>query len=587
MALKAKELKLLADVALGKVKADLVLANATLVNVYTGEVQPGYSVAVKGERIAYVGPDAGHTIGPETNVVDLSGKVILPGFIDGHMHLFWYYRPDEFIKHSMKGGTTAIVTESGEFFFTMGYQGALSFYEAVHIQPVKVYITLPSMLTISPVDKPHSIRRSAAREFYRRKDVVGLGETIQWPAVLKGDKRLLDLYALTISLGKKVEGHTAGARNSKLVALAAAGISDCHEPISAEEVMERARLGMYVLIREGSVRRDLKVVAELKDKNIDFRRLILATDGLSPDDLLQYGHMEYLVQKAIDLGIDPVKAVQMVTLNVAERFDLDVDIGGIAPGRFADMVVVPDLRTIRAEYVYSNGQLVAQGGRLLVPPVVPDFPPSARQTIRLEPKFGPADFAIRVAGGKPVKVRVIQMHTGLVTREQQVEFSLQDGAIRSEPGRDILKVSAIERAFRSGKKFTGLISGFGLKSGAIACSDSWDSTDLLVVGANDLDMAVAVNRVVELQGGMVVCNGGHVLAEWPLPIAGMLSDEPVETMQRQLRNVHEKARELGCTLPDAHLSLTMLTSAAVPYLRICESGLFDIEKGEIVPLVVK
>jgi adenine deaminase len=587
MALSARELKRLANVALGREKADLVIANGAVVNVYTGEVLEGHSVAIKEERIAFVGTRAEHTIGSDTEVLDASGKTLLPGLIDGHMHLSWYYRPDEFIKHSVKGGTTTVITESGEFFFPMGYTGALDFYNAVRNQPVKIFFTLPSMLTISPVARSHSLQREMAGKLYRRGDVVGLGETIQWTAILQGDPRVLDLFALTLSRGKKIEGHTAGARGNKLVALSAAGLSSCHEPISEGEVLERVRLGMYVLIREGSMRRDLEAISPLKDRGIDLRRVVLATDGLSPGELMEYGHMEFLVQKAIDLGFKPVTAVQMATLNVAEHFGLDGDIGGIAPGKYADIVIVPDLSVIKAEYVYASGQLVARGGQLVRPPREPVFSDTVRKSIHLESNFHAGDFEISVEGSEAARVRVIDMYTGLVTREKQMELVPREGMLHADLSQDILKVAAIERTYRSGKKFAGLVSGFGLKSGAMACTDSWDSTDIVVVGADEAGMALAVNRVVELQGGMVVCAGGRVLAEWPLPIAGMLSDEPMEVVRRRQEGIQQKAKELGCVLPDAHLSLTMLTSAAVPYLRICESGLVDIGSGEIVELVVR
>lgn len=586
MAPGARELRQLVEVALGTEKADIVIANGNVVSVHTGKVLEGVSVAIKGGRIAFVGSNAEHTMGPETEVLDVSGKALLPGFIDGHSHLLWYCRPDHSIRHSMRGGTTTIVSESGEVFFPLGYDGAVQFYDAVGDQPIKIFFTIPSMLTLSPIARSHAMTADMAEKLYRRRDVVGLGECISWPSVLAGDSRIMELFALTIARGRTVEGHTAGARGNKLVALAASGISSCHEPTTAGEVIERLRLGMYVLVREGGVRRDLEAISSIKESGIDFRRLLLATDGLSPGELLKYGHMEFLVQKAIDLGFEPVTAVQMATLNVAEHFGLDGDIGSVTPGKYADIVVVPDVRTIRAEYVFSNGQLVARDGTLVRPPKEPVFADAVRKSIHLEADFGAGDFDIPAGKSGDVRVRVIDMQTGLVTREKEVELVVRDGLIASDPGQDILKVSAIERTHRSGKGFTGLVSGFGLRSGAIASSDAWDCTDIVVVGAEGTDMALALNRIVALQGGTVVCAGGKVVAEWPMPIAGMLSDEPVEAASEGLAAVQERAKDLGCRLADAHLSLSMLTTPAVPYLRICESGLVDIASRQIVDLVV-
>lgn len=576
----------LMEVALGRDKADLVITNGALLNVYSGEIENGYAVAVKGERIAYVGKSAEHTVGENTSIIDASGKTILPGFIDGHTHLIWFYCIDEFLRYAIVGGTTTIISESAEFSFPLGESGVLEFLHAIRNQPIKVFTTIPPMGTISPLAEANAINVTSARKLFRQWDVVGLGESY-WSGIIEGNQRLLELLAEAQSSRKTREGHTAGAKSNKLIALAAVGISSCHEPITEQEVLDRLRLGMHVLIREGSVRRELETISNIKDANVDFRRLALVTDGLIPRDLLSYGYIEYVLQKAIDLGFDPIKAVQMVTLNVAEHFGLDSDIGGIAPGKYADIVIVPSLRKICAEYVISNGKIIAQDGKLLVPPRKPDFSAAALNSIHLTERFKPDDFAIRVASPNPVRVRVIDMVTGLVTQEKQVELQPRDGLIQADVSQDILKVVAIDRTYRSGKKFIGLIKGFGLKAGGFASSASWDTSDIIAVGVDDRDIAMAVNRIIDLQGGVVLCAGGKVLTELPLRIAGLLTREPMEALMCKLDELQQRVAELGCPLGDAHLSLTILTTAAIPHFSICESGLVDLRSGKIFELLAR
>jgi adenine deaminase len=341
------------------------------------------------------------------------------------------------------------------------------------------------------------------------------------------------------------------------------------------------------MIREGASRRDLEAVASIKDEPIDFRRLILVTDSIEPGHLMEQGYMEFLVQKAIDLGFDPIVAIQMATLNAAEHFSLDNLIGGIAPGKCADMVLIPDLRTIKAEMVISNGQIIARDGQVMVPPRKHAYSRSTMRSVRLPGKIKPADFHIPVNGeDKPVTVRVINQVAVTLTNEEQITMIPERGFLEADIERDILKVAVIERGSGRGKMFTGFIKGFGLKKGAIAASAIWGLSGIVVVGAADEDMAGAVNRIFALQGGGVVYEGGDVLAEVPLPVAGKVSELPIEVLSQRFDDIQERAAELGTSLPNIHLSLTALTTAAIPFFRICEEGLMDIKKGELVGLLV-
>jgi len=579
------QIKTLIDTALGKTKADILIVNGNLLNVYSGEVLKDYSVAIKGDKIAYVGESAAHTIGSNTKVIDATGKTLIPGLIDAHIHLAALCTVDEFLKYAIKGGTTTIITETVEIAFRLGYRGILQFLKSIKGQPIKIFATISPLLTLSPATQASVLPTKILQRLLKRKDIVGLGESF-WSFVVQGDKRILELYADALTSGKKIEGHSAGARGNKLVAYTAAGVSSCHEPINAEEVLERLRLGIKVMIREGKIRQDLEAIAKIKDKGIDFRRLMFATDGVSPQHLMEYGYMEFVVQKAINLGFNPIVAIQMATINAAEHFSLDSLIGGIAPGKYADIVIIPDLQTIQAEMVISNGKIIAQNGQVLVPPKRYTYPKSSLKSIRLPRKLETTDFDIPVeAQDTPVTVRVIHQVTELITREEQTAITPVKGLLEADVERDILKVAVIERTNDPGKMFVGLVKGFGMKKGAFASSGTWALSGIIVIGTNNKDMAIAVNRILELQGGIVVCAEGKVLAEMPTPIGGYIPDLPLETIAQKSEEIQQKATELGIPFPNAHLTLTALTGTAIPFFRICEAGLMDLRENKVVGLI--
>ena len=580
-----KDLHRLMAVALGEEKADLVISNARLLNVYTGELLDDHTISVKDGWIASVGREATHTIGPDTEVIDAAQKTVIPGLIDGHTHLAWLFSIEEFLKFAIPGGTTTFITETIEPYPVAGYDGVLDFLASLERQPVKIYATAPFMASIS--HRARGIPLEELKDLLRREDILGIGESY-WQTVLQEPDRMLPALEETLRRGKTLEGHSAGAGGKKLMAYIAAGISSCHEPIQTEEVLERLRLGIYVMVREGSIRRDLEAISEIKNSGVDLRRLVLVTDGVSPQDLTEKGCMEYVVQKAINCGFDPVAAIQMATLNVAEHFSLDGVLGGIAPGRSADMLIIPDIRTIRAEYVISSGRIIARNGRALVNPRRHQHAPASTATIQLPKTIDPTDFTISAPdGSKTSRVRLIEMITDLVTGEHHMDLPVSKGEIALDVQEDILKLAAIDRAQIPGKTCVGLIKGFSLKSGAFACSAAWDTSDIIVVGADENDMAMAVNRIHKLQGGAVVCDKGAVLAELALPVFGLVSKEPMDTIIYNIESIKDAVTGLGCNFPDPLLTLVTLTGAAIPYLRICEEGLVNLKDGKTVGLFVE
>ena len=573
----------LMKVALGAEKADLVIVNADVVNVYTGEVLTDRTISVKDKWIAYVGQNARESIGPQTEVIDARGQTVIPGLIEGHTHIAWLFTACEFLKYAITGGTTAIITETFEIYPVSGYDGVVDFLESLKDQPIKIFGTAPAMISTSQAARgipPETLEKLLARD-----DVLGLGESY-WQAVLQEPERILPLYEQTLTAGKTLEGHSAGASDKKLAAYVGCGISSCHEPINAGQVLERLRLGLHIMVREGSIRRDLEEIAKIKDSHIDLRRMILSTDGVTPEDLIEKGYMEYVLQKAINCGFDPVAAIQMATLNVAEHFSLDSFIGGIAPGRYADMVIIPDVQTIKAQLVVSNGKVIAREGKLTAAPRSHPFTPRSLNSVQLNRDTKPADFKIHVKDDTDTAtVRIIDLVTDLVTAELEMQLPVSDGELKPDIDQDVVKVSAIDRTNQPGKIFNGLIKGFGLKSGAMACSAAWDTSDIVAVGVNDKDLAAAVNRIRALQGGAVICEKGEILVELPLPIFGIMSDLPIEDIARKLKQIRKTAAGLGVPHPDPLLTLITLTGAAIPYLRICEEGLVNLKNGQTRPLI--
>jgi adenine deaminase len=381
-----------------------------------------------------------------------------------------------------------------------------------------------------------------------------------------------------------VEGHTAGARGGKLQASVAAGVSSCHEPILPEEALERLRLGLHVLFREGSVRRDLEAIAPIRAQGVSLRRAILTSDTVWPVELMAKGYMNWIVQRAIDLGFDPVEAIQMASLNAAEHFGLDGEIGGIAPGRYADVVVLPDLRTIKPECVISNGNVAVWGGKLLVtvPPPVP--PPAGLGNPAFPRLLSPEEWTIK-AEGKSARVRVIQFNGGIVTAEKIVELPVQSGTLRADPTRDLLKVAAFDRRGH-GRVAVGFVEGLGLREGALALTLMFDTGDVVIVGSRDDEMTLAAKAVLEAGGGIAVVRNGRVAELLALPVGGVFSLLPAVELAAKLKTIDSLLRDLGCGHPNPFLVFQILTFMAIPSLRISSRGLFDVKARRVVDLLV-
>ncbi len=569
--------KSLMNVAQGSEAADLVITGGRIFNVFTGELLDGFTVAVKHGKIAYVGCDPETGIGDQTKIIYADGKTLIPGLIDGHTHIAWMFTAENFLQHAMRSGTTTIITEIFEPYPVCGNPGVLELLASLKDQPIKIFTVAPAMVSISR--RTRGIYPKNLRQLLSRSDVLGIGESY-WQGILQEPDVYLPEYQAALAVRKTIEGHSAGASEKKLNAYTAAGVSSCHEPIRADEALDRLRLGLHVMVREGSVRRELKEISKIKDAGVDLRRLTLVSDGLSPSGIIENGYMEYIVQKAIDYGFKPEDAIRMATLNIAEHFSLDGQVGAIAPGRYADILIIPDLKTIAPEMVISNGKIIARNGKQLVEPRPHAFSLKARKSVTLPKKLAPSDFLIKTESQNSCQaVRIIEMITDLVTREEKIELPVTNGCIDADVKNNILKISAIDRAITPGDMFTGFIKGFGLKSGAFALSATWDAADIIVVGTNEADMATAVNRIHELQGGAVVADKGKITEELPFPIFGVISDQPIEKLAARTKAIQQALSDSGVPHPDPLLSIATLTSAAIPFFKICEEGYVRFKDG--------
>ncbi|MEM1538187.1 MAG: adenine deaminase [Candidatus Nezhaarchaeales archaeon] len=567
--------------AMGRVKADFVVQNATLIDVYSGELIEGVNVAIKRGRIASVSR-VGSVAGGE--VLEADGAYLAPGFLDGHVHVeSSMLTPTGFAKAVLPRGTTGVFMDPHEIANVLGVEGVKLIIEESKRLPLRFFVLIPSCVPASTPELETSgagVSVKDVEELLKLDEVVGLAEVMNYPGVLAGDNKLHGEIQASLRAGKVVDGHCIGLSDLELSAYVASGISSCHESTGLDEALGKVRLGMYVMAREGSAWRDLaevlKVVTRMK---VDPRRVILVTDDRSPKDLLTEGHVDFLVRRAIEEGVDPVTAIQMVTLNTAERFKVDGDLGGIAPGRYADLVLLRGLERVEVDTVIVNGEVVSRGGKLLVELKPPPLPERVRRTVKLKRFLTPDDFKVKASKdtGK-VKVRVIRVIEGKALTEALVEpLPVKDGFITPGVEDGVAKVAVVERHGLTGGIGLGFVKGFNLKMGAVASTVAHDSHNLVVVGVNDGDMAAAVNRLVELGGGIIAVYNSKTIGLVELPVAGLMSDKDPEVVVKEVEGLEEAWRNLGSTVASPFMLMSLLALPVIPKLRITDKGLVLVE----------
>jgi adenine deaminase len=563
----------LSEVALGNIAPDTVFINGTLFNAFTGEFIPGQSVWIKDGMIAYTGADSDPQKGEGTSTIDADGMVLLPGLIEGHTHLN-RMGIEEFTRYVLPTGVTTVIMETIEVGLVGGKRGLEQFAKGVQIQPLRFYYTLSPMCGLISAIEVKAPSRQESIEFLNDPHCIGIGE-IYWANIFtRGEqsRRVRELVSLTIDVGKRVEGHTAGAPGRKLQAYACLGPSSCHESTTEDEVMERLRLGYWTMVREGSIRQELEGVKGVFKREIDFRRMILITDGVDPERFIEQGYLNAAVRKALRIGVPPKVAYQMVTLNVAEHFRLDHLIGSLSPGKAADLVMIPRPEEFSPQLILSNGKTLFSDGKALVEPVKVHLRDEVLDTVHITGHEFPS---LPQKG----KARVIELVTRLVTKESVID--LEDPR---EKG-NVVMALAIDRLGRD-RSFLGLLKGLGLKRGAYGSTMTWDTGDLLVVGCDPLSMRTAIDRLKEIRGGGVFAVGKDVVVEISTPYCGGMSLKPMRTIYEEMKRVEEALMENGIAWEKPGITIDTLTTPAIPHLRITHEGYVRLKDRAILPLEV-
>ena len=580
----------LANVAMGAEKAQLVIRNAKLVNVCTAEIQEGVDVAVSEGRIALVG-DAAHCIGEKTNVIDASGQYIAPGFIDAHTHVECsMISVGEFARAVIPHGTCAIFMDPHEICNVCGPEGVKAMIEDAKRSPLKAISNVPSCVPAVDgfEDTGSGIGPEEVREMMSWDGVMGLGEMMSFQNVVDGDVRMHDELAETLKADQVITGHfpvpdTGAALNAYI----ASGVRCCHESTRAEDVLEKMRHGMYALMRYGSVWQDMPaVIRAILDNPIDDRFACLISDDIQPDTLTEYGHMDHIVRCAVREGLDPVRALQYVTINPAACFRMDHEMGSITPGKCADIVFFNDLNDICITRTVIDGNVAAENGKMTVGIRKADFPEFVYNTMHVGHFITPDCFRIAAPGGsKKVKTRVIEIIPDhLENYERLTDLNVRNGFVEADPAKDIMKVTVFERHHETGTKGFGFVKGLGFRKGAIAQTVAHDAHNMIVAGMNDDDMALAANTLIKCGGGLCAVADGALLALVPLPVAGLMDDVPAEQMAGLLRRLGDAWKEMGCTIHSPFMTMAYIPLACVPELRLTNRGLVDCRTFRFVEL---
>jgi adenine deaminase len=557
-------------VARGQIPADLILANARIVNVFTGEIELG-NVAIAGDYIAGIGD---YRQAKET--IDLKGKYLLPGLINGHVHIeSSMLDVGQYARAVVPRGTTALITDLHEIANVCGLEGIRYILESARHLPLDIFLMAPSCVPATRMETAGAeIGIKEIRQLLHLKQCRGLGEVMNYPGVINRDKTVLSKIAST--QGKVIDGHAPGLSRKDLNAYISTGIQSDHESVLLEEASEKLRNGMHIMIREGSSEKNMETLLPLVNDET-YRRCMLVVDDRSCVDILNDGDIDAVVRKAIRLGVKPVRAIQMTSINTAEYFRLE-RLGAMAPGYFANLIVTSDLTTLPVDMVFYNGRLVGKDRK-------PQFllQKSDKQTLTDTVKVKPFGIEALRLSAKGNTTPVIEIIPGqIITKKRTMKVKIENGYIMPDIHRDVLKLVVVERHKWTGNIGSGLITGFGLKRGALASSIAHDSHNIVAVGTNDVDIYAAVKQIEKMQGGLTVVADGKVIASLPLPVAGLLSAEPLETVAIKLANVEKAASELGVKLASPFSTLSFVALPVIPELRLTDLGLVDVLQFRLI-----
>mgnify|MGYP002771629568 FL=1 len=563
------------NVARGLEKADLVIKNANIVNVLSEEIHKG-DIAICDGVIAGIGENYSGE-----KEIDINGAYVTPSFIDGHVHLeSTMMLPKEFAKTVLPAGTTTVIIDPHEISNVLGLHGISFMHEAVKDLPMNVYTMLPSCVPATPFETSGFDLNSYDLSLLIDKPwVLGIAEMMNFPGVLNHDKNVMAKLELAKSRGKRIDGHAPYLSGKDLCGYIASGVKSDHECTTPEEAIEKLRLGVYVMIREGTAAKDLDaLIPVLKTSNT--RKCIFVTDDRHPADLKE--HINGMVRRVVEAGVDPIKAVQVASLNTAEYFGLK-DLGAIAPGYKADLLVLPDLKTFKPDIVLKDGQVVAQDGKLAVE--IPENDAIATRNSVNVRWITMDDFKIQTEGDGVKKVRALEVipHQ-LITKSVMSDVKVVDGNAISNVETDTLKICVIERHRATGNIGKGFVKGFNLKCGAIASTVAHDSHNMIVIGTNDFDMYTAAVALIKCQGGKVVVKDGEIISQLPLPIAGLMSDKEFDFVVEKCDELNKAAHSIGCKLEDPFMTMGFLSLPVIPELKITDKGVFDTNKFDFVDI---
>ena len=567
---------------MGDKKADLILKNCNLLSVYTRETLPKTQIAIIHDRIAYVGPDASHTQGSKTTVIDVKNKYVSPGFADPHLHIDQFVLPSEFVKQALLCGVTSLFSDPIDIVSVAGYKGFQEFLKLGEDLPVRIFQVVPGGLPVdAKFSNSNSLSLSQEKSAVKHPHVLGLGEVFSWTKVTLREPKTMKSISSMLELDCIINGHTAGASEKKLNAYVSSGILSCHEPINFDQVLERLRLGMWIMIREGSIRRDLKeIIPHVLSHGTYLNRLMFCSDGLDPLDITKFGHIDHCVRESIKLGLKPIDAITMASKNNFDYYNMGKDLGGIAPGKLADILIFDDLKSIKPNKVFVGGKLVVDNGKIVIPIKKKAISPWFKKTVKLK-KFSKNDFAIK-SKKKDVLANTISMQTEIITKLGSAELHSKEGQISASLDSDIWKVAAFDRIHGTNQHSIGFLENFGADIGAFASTWSFHENDMIVIGSDDSDMALASNHIIKNQGGLVVVKSGKILASLPLQFAGIVSTDSFEKVSSNFEKINNTIVDLGCKFSRPHLIPLFLPFLALPSVRILSGGIVDVKKRSYI-----
>ncbi|MFC5403349.1 adenine deaminase [Cohnella soli] len=580
--------KTLARVATGQAFAEVVVRGGKLVNVFSGEILDNIDVAIAAGRVAYVG-NAERAIGPDTQVVDARGRYMAPGLLDGHMHVeSTMLSVTEFARAALRTGTTGIFMDPHEIANVFGSEGVRLMHEEGQQLPLKVFTTFPSCVpaTDDLEDAGARLEVEHISEGLQWDNVVGLGEVMNFPGVVFGDPKMLGEIEATMRSGGTVTGHFPSDDDPMLQAYIASGVTSDHETVTREQGLRKVRLGMHLMIREGSAWHDVKEVIKIvTEDKVNSDNISLVTDDVMPQTLVEKGHINHVVRRAIEEGVDPVTAIRMATINVARYYKLDQHLGGIAPGKCADMLLIDDLSDMTPSTVIVDGHVVYDNGDYVVELPKFVYPDHIRSSMNVKRSLTPDDFklASRYDGRDRTTVNVVgAIENSARTEKRTATLRVENGVVQPDLEQDVVRLACIERHHGTGEISLAFAQGFQLKSGAVASTVAHDSHNLIVMGTNDEDMAFAANELVRIGGGMIVVEDGRVLAEVPMAIAGLMSEKSLAEVVGEVARMEEAWKQIGCPLNAPFMTFSLLALPVIPEIRITNRGLADVTQFKLI-----